>query len=174
MTPSRPDASAGVLITAVRLWSLAGFSLLILFALYRLTPHALAAFDQPLTITHWMILLIGIPLMIYSEGVKGFKQQFSPRFVQRTLSLDRSSAAIRLWLAPLYAMGYFAATRRRMLSSWLLTAMIIALVWLFHQLDQPLRGLLDAAVVAGLVTGLAFTWIEFHSQLHLASETPSS
>ncbi len=174
MTPSQPDESAGVLIAAVRLWSLAGFSLLIAFALYRLIPQALAAFQQPLSGTHWAILLIGIPLMIYSEGVKGFKQQFSPRFVQRTLSLNRSSGALALSLAPLYAMSYFAATRRRMLSSWLLTLMIVGLVWLFHQLSQPLRGVLDAAVVAGLITGLVFTWIEFHSQLQTDSETAHS
>ncbi len=103
--------------------------------------------------------------MIYTEGIRGFQQQFSPRFVQRTLSLSNRSPLSWQLLAPFYAMCFFAAPRRRVVSSWILTIMIVALVIMFHQISQPMRGILDACVVVGLTWGLVVTWIEYYRQL---------
>jgi hypothetical protein len=58
-------------------------------------------------------------------------------------------------LAPLFCMGFFHATRQRMLTSWLVTSAIVALVIVVSHAPQPWRGIVDTGVVTGLGLGLA-------------------
>jgi apolipoprotein N-acyltransferase len=62
-------------------------------------------------------------------------------------------------LAPLFCMGLFHATRKRLIVSWCALIGIVGLIVLVRQLDQPWRGIVDGGVVAGLGWGLvAMLW----------------
>jgi uncharacterized membrane protein YkgB len=65
-------------------------------------------------------------------------------------------------------MGFFHATRRRQVTSILVTAGIVVMVVLVRQLAQPWRGIVDLGVVAGLVWGLValgiFSYLAFTTE----------
>lgn len=137
-------------------WALLGFSLLLCVSIVRLTPKALAGLAEPAPLT---LLVYGgaVAIMLYAEGYRGFQQRFSPRFARRALAIRHAPTAARVILAPFYAMALFDAPRRRMIASWMLLLMIILLIALVAQLEQPWRGAVDAGVVAGLTYGLIAT-----------------
>ena len=139
------------------LWGVGGFLLLLLFAIYRLTPIALQAFEGTLYWYQWLLLFANGLFMAYSEGYRGFQKGYSPRLVARAQSLLHDTTFINRIFAPLFCMGYFSAEKRRVVSTWLLTLMIVVLIIVFHQLPQPWRGLLDAGVVVGLSWGAVAT-----------------
>ncbi len=95
-----------------------------------------------------------IAFMAYSEGYRAFQLRFSPRVVKRALWLARER---RLWLslvAPMFCMGLFHATRKRLIVSWSVVALIVLLIIGVRMLEQPWRGLIDAGVVVGLGWGV--------------------
>lgn len=134
-----------------------GFFLLLGFAIYRLALATLPAFDYSLSLLQWSLLLGNIGFMAYSEGYKGFQLHYSPRFAARLRHLYLQPSLIKALLAPLFCMGYFAATTKRLRVTYILTVMIIALVIVFRLLPQPWRGILDAGVVVGLSWGIIAT-----------------
>jgi hypothetical protein len=70
-------------------------------------------------------------------------------------------------------MGFFHATRRRLITSFALTAGIVALVLAVRVLPQPWRGIVDTGVVVGLAWGL-LSLIAFSAQaLGAAKFAPS-
>jgi hypothetical protein len=136
-------------------WGISGVLLILLFAIYRLAPMALALFDTPLEFLHWVSLIFSIIYMAYAEGYKGFHLSFAPRVVTRAQYLTQNPKFIHIVLAPLFCMGYIHSTRRRQLISFGLAIMIIGFVFLVRLLPQPWRGILDAGVVVGLTMGCA-------------------
>ena len=155
-------------------WGMIGVMGIVLFAIVRLIPYVIDALAIGLDAWQWLMLLISIVLMAWSEGYKGFQLRFSPRVAARTLYLYRNptSWGTRL-LAPLFCIGYFNASRRARIGVWVGTTAIVMLVLLVHQLDQPWRGILDAGVVAGLSWGLisliVMTVTTFRAGEYLAS-----
>lgn len=137
------------------IWGFVGAFALISFAVWRLTPLSIEAMSQSLTWLQWFLLIANVLFMCYSEGYKGFQLAFAPRVAARSLYLVEHPSVVRVIFAPLFVIGYFHATRRRLISTYALTTMIICLIILVHQLDQPWRGIVDAGVVAGLIWGLA-------------------
>src|SRR5687768_9538974 len=151
-------------------WGVLGVVLLIASAVYRLLPHVLALTSTPLQWQHWLMLALFVPYMAYAEGYKGFHLNFSPRVVARAAWLRQTRRPLLAWLAPLFCMGFLHATPRRKLISFCVTGGIVLLVLLVRQLEQPLRGVIDAGVVLGLVLGLvslAYHWLqaELHGKL---------
>lgn len=136
------------------IWGISGVILLLLFAIYRLAPMALALTELSLTTLQWAVLLFSVFYMAYAEGYKGFHQAFAPRVVSRAHYLKQNPRPGHVFLAPLFCMGYFHATPKRQLLSFGLTAMIICFVLIARQLPQPWRGILDAGVVVGLSLGV--------------------
>lgn len=151
---STPTTFIGVLASC---WGMAGFFLLLLIAINKLSAIALEAFSQNLNAWHWTALLINCVFMAYSEGYKGFQKSYSPRLAARARHLSSHANLLQLILAPLFCMGFFSAPKRRIISSILLTIMIIVFVLTFKLLPQPWRGILDAGVVVGLSWGLLAT-----------------
>lgn len=137
------------------LWGIAGVSAILAGAIYRLSLIAMEAFNQPLGWHHWLSTLICVLLMAYAEGYKGFQLKFSPRVAARSLHLRDNPTLLHVLLAPLFCMGYFHTTRKRQITSIIITLMIIGIVQLAHILTQPWRGILDLGVVVGLTWGLA-------------------
>jgi hypothetical protein len=142
-------------------WGLLGVAGLISSAIWRLTPRVVELADFALGPLHWLVLAAFTPYMAYAEGYKGFHLNFAPRVVARALYLRQAQARRPLQhilftvLAPAFCMGYFHATRRRMLVSWLVSSAIVVLVLGVSHAPQPWRGIVDAGVVTGLAVGFA-------------------
>lgn len=138
-------------------WGLGGFFLLLIFAVYRLAPIAWEAMQQPLNAIQYALLIGNSLFMAYSEGYKGFQKAYSPRVVARAFYLKRHATLPLAILAPFFCMTFFAAPRKRVMTSWILTIAIIILIILFQKLPSPWRGILDAGVVVGLTWGMVAT-----------------
>lgn len=143
------------------LWGGFGVVAILVYAIWRITPHAWQAIDGGMNIWQWLILLANVVFMAWSEGYRGFQNRFSPRVAARTLYLQRNPGIITGWFAPLFVIGYFHADRRTLWLAWIGTLAIVVLVLLVHQLPQPWRGILDAGVVVGLSWGLASLLVSF-------------
>lgn len=143
----------------IAVWGLAGPVLLLSWAIIRLTPIAMEAISQQLTWYHWLALVVNLLLMGYSEGYRGFQKAYSPRLAARVRHLRDTKSISQKIFAPFFCMGYFHATRRRLITTYVLTLGIVVLVILVHRLSQPWRGILDAGVVFGLGWGLVATLI---------------
>jgi len=140
-------------------WGAVGVTALLTFAIYRLAPKALAAYEGGLSTSQWVIAGMFCVFMAYSEGYRGFQDRFSPRTAARIRYLRDRPKLLHTILAPLFAMGYFHATRRTKVTAYVLLGGIVVLVSLVHLLEQPWRGIIDAGVVLGLAWGVAtLTW----------------
>ncbi|MCP4430237.1 MAG: hypothetical protein GY806_04595, partial [Gammaproteobacteria bacterium] len=136
------------------IWGVAGVCVLLLFAVYRLTVITIDSFEFSFMWYHWLILVGNILFMAHSEGYKGFQKSFSPRVAARARYLKSNPKPLYILLAPLFCMGYFHATRRRMITAYVMTLAIVVLILIFNQISQPWRGILDAGVVVGLSWGV--------------------
>ncbi len=137
-------------------WGLVGVSALLLRALSRLTPVAIEGLGSPsLGPWHWVAAAVWLVAMAYFEGYKGFQRGFAPRVVVRALHLVRHPQPLHVLLAPLFCMGLIHARKRRLITSWIVVAGVVTLVFAVGLLAQPWRGLVDAGVVVGLAWGLA-------------------
>jgi hypothetical protein len=154
-------------------WGAMGAIGLLGFALWRLTPIALETFQYPLSAHHWIALVSYVIFMAWSEGYKGFHKGFSPRVAARCLYLSRNPSLLLVLFAPFFALGYFRATRRRLITSYVVTLAIIGLVVIVKLLDQPWRGIIDAGVVVGLAWGLA-SFFYFFVRALFTSDFPYS
>ena len=141
------------------LWGVLGLSLVFGSALFRLYPYAQELWGMTFGWIHWVALVASLIFMGYAEGYKGFHLKFSPRVAARALYLKRNPTLARVLFAPLFCMGFFHATRKRKIVAYGLTLMIIGLVVLVRQVDQPWRGIVDAGVLLGLGWGLVSIWI---------------
>ena len=137
------------------IWGVVGVSLLLAFAVYRLSIIAIDAFSYEFEWYHWLVLIGNSIFMAHSEGYKGFQQGFSPRVAARARYILKNPRLLHVVTAPLFCMSFFYATRRRLIVAYAMTLGIIALVVVFNQISQPWRGILDAGVVVGLSWGIA-------------------
>jgi len=146
----------------IALWGIAGVLLLLAQAITRLTPLALEpVLDGSLGPLEWTLYGGWVALNAYAEGYRGFQKGFAPRVVARALYAGRHPQPLRVVLAPLFCMGLFGATRRRLIASWVILLMVVTLVTAMRFVPQPWRGIVDGGVVVGLVWGgvaiIAFT-----------------
>jgi hypothetical protein len=160
-------------------WGIVGLSLILGSALYRLYPYALELSETPLVWYHWLALGTSLLFMGYAEGYKGFHLKFSPRAAARALYLRNNPTVARVILAPFFCMGFFHATRKRKIVAYSLTAMIVLLIVLVRQLNQPWRGIVDAGVLLGLGWGLLSIWgftaaAFFGKGFNVSPETPDA
>jgi hypothetical protein len=136
-------------------WGVAGVSLVLSFAVYRLMVITIDSFTFDFQWYHWLAFFANILFMAYSEGYKGFQKGFAPRVAARARYIKHNPRLLHVLVAPLFCMGYFFATRKRLIVTYTLSVGIIMLIIIFHQLIQPWRGILDAGVVVGLSWGIA-------------------
>jgi hypothetical protein len=140
--------------TIAAIWGVTGVLVLLGNAVVRLTLVALEPIGTGMAAWQWALYGASILFNGYSEGYRAMQQQFAPRVVARAAHLARDPRPLHVALAPLFCMGLFHSTRRRMITSWLLVVGIVAIVVLVRQLDQPYRGIIDAGVVVGLAWGI--------------------
>lgn len=86
----------------------------------------------------------------YVEGYKGFQTKFAPLVVKRSFTITKWYHVV---LAPLYSMGLFHATKKRLTVSWCVTLGVAGIVAVVKKLPYPWRNIVDAGVVAGLSWG---------------------
>lgn len=141
----------------VTLWGVLGFVAILANAVRRLAPLALEAVELEMSTGQWAAFVGNAVFMAYSEGYRGFHRQAAPRVVARGLYLAKEPTALGVLFAPLYCMGLFGATRRRMTISWILLLAIVGLILAVRMLAQPWRGIVDAGVVLGLAMGMLST-----------------
>ncbi|MEJ2697154.1 MAG: hypothetical protein P8013_10955 [Candidatus Sulfobium sp.] len=134
-------------------WGITGVLVILGSAVYRLTPLALEVFSYDLLWYHWFSVCLSLLLMAYAEGYRGFQQRFSPRVAARAKYLADHPRLLHIFLAPIFCMGYFHATRKRKITSFSVTAAIIVLIVLVRLMHQPWRGIVDLGVVTGLIWG---------------------
>lgn len=138
-------------------WGLAGLIGLLVFAVYRLGGVVVAGLEWQWGWEHIAVAGVNAVFMAWSEGWRGFQRSFSPRVAARLKWLREYPSTVRVALAPLFAMGYFGATRERLIGIYVLTAGIVVLVVVVHLLPQPWRAALDIGVVLGLTWGIVST-----------------
>ena len=137
------------------IWGIGGVIAMLTYSVFRLFGLGLEAFEYAWGWQHWTVFVLNTAFMAHSEGYKGFQQSFAPRVIARAQTLIDSPSLLRLLLAPLFCMGYFHTTRRRLISAYVLTIGIITLIVIFQYISQPWRGILDWGVVVGLTWGIA-------------------
>lgn len=135
-------------------WGIGGVCLLLVQALWRLTPYALEPLVEGMTAFHWALYVGWIAVNGWAEGYRGFQCRFSPRVVQRAFWLARHPEPLHVIFAPIFCMSYFHASRRGKIVAWVLLAFIVCAIVLVRMLPQPWRGIIDAGVVVGLAWGL--------------------
>lgn len=152
------------------LWGVFGVLALLGMAIFKLSAPALATFTYPLGARHWLLLFAGLTFLLYVKGYRGFQRALSPRIATRARQLRQQPTLLRTLLAPLYCMGYFAIERRKQAFVLLMTAVMVLLVFLVRQLEQPWRGIVDVGIVLALGWGFMTTLV-FSAQA-LATATP--
>ena len=145
-------------VYAVALWGVLGFAAILVQAVVGLFPKAVEPIqDGSLTVLQIALYVLWVGFMAYSEGYKGFQKHMSPRVAVRSMYAARNPRPILVVLAPLFCMGLFHATRRRLITSWVILIGVVILVIGVRQLDQPWRGIVDGGVVIGLAWGFLAT-----------------
>jgi len=140
-------------------WGASGVAYILIKAIRRVLPIALEPFSKadgivPLTNFQLSSYILTCLFFAYAEGYKGFQLKFSPLVVARSFTLKPKSSPIHhLLLAPLYSMGLFHATKKRMIVSWCVTIGVATIVAAVKRMPYPWRNIVDAGVVVGLSWG---------------------
>lgn len=144
-------------------WGVFGFVLVLVQAIYRLTPLAIEPIVDEQLDRWWLWALFSASIVFngFAEGYRGFQNNASPRIVARALYLAENPTPLRVALAPVFCVGLFHATRKRLIVSWCLYAGLIAVIIGVRQLAQPWRGIIDAGVVVGLTWGTISVLVYF-------------
>ena len=141
------------------LWGASGVAYILIKAIVRVLPIALEPFSKadgivPLTKFQLSSYILTCLFFAYAEGYKGFQLKFSPLVVARSFTIQPKSSPIHhLLLAPLYSMGLFHATKKRMIVSWCVTIGVATIVAAVKRMPYPWRNIVDAGVVVGLSWG---------------------
>lgn len=148
--------------TGTSLYAVLGFTSIVANAMKRLVPIALEPFrgttgtvsaNLPLTPLQSVSYVLMCIMMFYAEGYKGFQKKFSPMFIARAATLQKSSPWYHKILAPFYCMGLFHATKKRKIVSWSLMIGVSVLIGLVKKLSYPYRSIVDGGVIVGLGYG---------------------
>jgi len=152
----------------VQAWGAFGVVGYLSYGIQKVVPivlDGLGAIDQ-----WWQWGLLGACLLFfaYVEGYKGFQLGFSPRVVSRAYIVSEEAEGAPFWhklLAPAFCIGYFHGTKKRVITSWVVTLVIFAVVVGVKQLDNPYRAIIDAGVIVGLMWGVVSIIVLFVQQI---------
>ena len=148
------------------IWGIAGFLLLLGFAVMRLVAPAMDVFSTPMLWYHWLFLALMLLSFLYVKGYLAFQRGLSRRVVERAFSMREDPRAFRVLLAPLYCMGYFGAGSKR---QWIMigvTAAMLAFILIVRLIPEPWRGIMDLGLV------LAFAWGFVATVIHSLGAAP--
>jgi hypothetical protein len=135
-------------------WGAGGVILLLAFAVARLAGPGVEIFSFQLTWVHWSVLVVNTILVAVFKVYRGFHGSLSPRMATRASFLRDQPNIRRTLLAPLFCMGYFQIARKKQVMTIMMTVVMVALIILVRQLEQPWRGIIDLSIALGLTGGL--------------------
>lgn len=155
------------------LWGSFGVIYILTKAIFRVLPIALeplgAEASFALSPIQWSLYALSCLFFAYAEGYKGFHKKFAPLVVKRSFTLvigtRQGNNPINFLLAPLYSMGLWGATTKRLIVSWGVTTGVAMVVALVKRLPAAPRCILDAGVVVGLTIGSASILYHFVASL---------
>jgi hypothetical protein len=136
-------------------WAVLGWSAVLAVAIARLGANALDALGMELDGLQWATLVANTAFLAWAEGYRGFQCRFSPRAAARVLHLRDHATTLTAVLAPVFCVGFFAASARVLRLTWGGAGLIVLVIVVVRQLPQPWRGIIDTGVVIGLAWGLA-------------------
>lgn len=144
-------------------WGSFGVVYILAKAIARVLPIALEPFQSGSALAfspvHWSLYAASCLFFAYAEGYKGFHLKFAPLCVKRSFTLiigtPQGNNPLHYLFAPLYSMGLFQATRKRLAVSWGVSLGVAAIVAVVKKLPAVPRCILDAGVVVGLTLGSA-------------------
>lgn len=145
------------------IWGSFGVVYILAKAISRVLPIALEPFRSTsasaFSPVQWSLYAASCLFFAYAEGYKGFHLKFAPLCVKRSFTLvigtPQGNNPLHYLLAPLYSMGLFQATRKRLIISWGVSLGVAAIVAVVKKLPPTPRCILDAGVVVGLTLGSA-------------------
>ena len=109
--------------------------------------------------TNYSLYALSCLFFAYAEGYKGFHLKFAPLVVKRSFTLvigtPQGNNVLNYFLAPLYSMGLWGATKKRRIVSWSVSLGVAMIVAIVKKLPPIPRCILDAGVVVGLTIGSA-------------------
>ena len=141
-------------VSVAALWGVTGVVLMLVSGVARVLPWAVEPWlDGSLQWWHAGLYAGSIAFNAWAEGYRGFQRGVAPRVAARAEYLSRNPTLVNTILAPLFVGGFYGATRRRLISRYILLLGIVALVVLIRSAPQPWRGIVDAGVVVGLGWG---------------------
>lgn len=153
------------------LWGTGGFCYILIRSIRKIFPIAAEPFAEasiPLSNFQFAAYAFTCLWFAYVEGYKGFQLKFSPLVVSRSLTLEPGkSSFLHILFAPLYSMGLFHATKKRMIVSWSVTFGVAAIVAAVKRLPYPWRNVVDAGVVVGLTWGMVSILIGYGMALFI-------
>jgi hypothetical protein len=138
-------------------WGIAGFLMVLAYAIIQLATPAAEAFSHPLRWYHWAALAASLCFFLYVKGFRAFQRGLSRRVVTRAFSLRAEPDVLRVVLAPFYCMGFFGAGARRRVIMITLTLVMVGFILFFSRINQPWRGIIDFGLVASFAWGFAAT-----------------
>lgn len=140
----------------------ATFSILaiLLKSLKNLLPIALEPLNKPLNPYMYVLYALTTLVFAYSEGYKGFQQQFIPFVVSRSHNLKNETIIYKI-LAPLYSIGLIKSNTRRKIRTATMFFAVGLMIALTKNLSYPWRNVIDAGVVIGLGWGLTSGVLEW-------------
>jgi hypothetical protein len=147
--------------TLVQLWAVLGVATYLSWGLRKVHPIVRDGLGSMNTRSHWVFFLATLSFFAYYEGYKGFQKGLCPRVVSRAwIVSQRSVSGLPTWhkvIAPAFCIGYFHATKKRMITSWAITGTIFVVVIFVRRLPDPWRAMIDAGVMLGLTWGVLST-----------------
>lgn len=150
-------------------WGALGVMYILLNPIKRLLPMALKPFTSPGDLQWWgWAAYVGWAVVMgYAEGYKAFQLKFSPMVVRRAMTLDvpPSERPHGWWahalFAPLYSMGLFHASKKRLIVSWSFVIGVASIVAAVKRLPYPWRSVIDGGVVLGLSWGATAVLVNY-------------
>eukprot|EP00929_Paragymnodinium_shiwhaense_P037180 TRINITY_DN19853_c0_g1_i2.p1 TRINITY_DN19853_c0_g1~~TRINITY_DN19853_c0_g1_i2.p1 ORF type:complete len:289 (-),score=52.53 TRINITY_DN19853_c0_g1_i2:160-1026(-) len=139
-------------------WGVLGVCAYLSFGVFKVVPIVTEGIGAITETWQWGLL----------AATLGFQLGFSPRVVSRAWVVSEELEEAPAWhkfLAPAFCIGYFHGTNKRVITSWVVTTVIFAVVIGVKQLDNPYRAIVDAGVVVGLVWGIVSILVLFAQSL---------
>lgn len=146
-TSPSPHSAAGTVAAA---WGIAGFILLLLRGVQRITPPVVEASGTDLDMVHWAAAAVSILVFGVGEGYVAIQKHYMPRLLARADHLRRNPRMVYGVLAPLYCMGLIGWDLKTTARGWSMVVAIVLMVIIVRRIASPWQEIILAGVVFAL------------------------
>ena len=154
---SRPSGAAA---TGIALYAFVTIAFILFGAVAGVTAVGLRVREQSISLLQQLTLVLNLVFFVVVEGYLGFHRSWAPVTARRCFLAgfaakvpSSASSTCAALFAPVFAMGFFFASRRRLIISYVLTFFIVGVVMAVKQSPSPWHEIIDCGVGAGLGAG---------------------